>query len=62
MADAGGYKIKEYAVADIVANYEITKNLSIYAKLENAFDAYYEKVREYGMPPLGAFAGVKAKF
>lgn len=62
MADVGGYKIKEYTVADVVVNYDLTKNLSIYAKIENAFDQHYEEVVGYTATPFGAYGGVKAEF
>jgi len=62
MADSGGYKIKEYVTVDIVLNYNITKNFSVYAKLDNAFDQHYEEVVGFGMPPIAAYGGVKGKF
>jgi len=62
MADVGGVKRPEYTVADLVINYDLTKNFSIYGKMENILDKYYEEVTGYGMPPLGAYGGIKAKF
>ena len=62
MADVGNCKVKEYTVADFVVNYDLTNNISVYGKIENAFDQHYEEVTGYGTPPLGAYGGVKAKF
>lgn len=56
------YKVKEHTVVDMVANYDITKNFSVYCKINNLFNKYYEEVRGYTMAPFSAYGGVKAKF
>ncbi len=62
MSDSGGYKIKEYTVVDFITNYDLTKNLSVYVKLNNVFDQHYEEVLGYSTAPFAAYGGVKAKF
>jgi vitamin B12 transporter len=56
------FKDKEYAVLDGVINFEITKNLSVYAKMDNLMNKYYEDVRGYTTSPFAAYGGIKAKF
>lgn len=62
MSDSGGYKIKEYTVVDLVLNYDITKNFSIYGKIENALNKRYQETVGYGTAPFSVYGGVKAKF
>jgi vitamin B12 transporter len=56
------YKVKEYTVVDMVINYDISKTFSVYGKIDNLFNKYYEEVRGYTMAPFSAYGGVKAKF
>lgn len=56
------YKVKGYTVVNAVVNYDITKNYSVFARVENLFNKYYEEVRGYTMSPFGMYGGVKAKF
>jgi len=59
---ANTYKVKGFTVVDAAVNYDISKNFSVYAKLDNLFNKYYEEVRGYTMAPFSAYGGVKAKF
>ena len=56
------YKVKQFTVVDGVANYDISKKFSFYARVENLFNTYYEEVRGYTTSPFAAYGGVKAKF
>ncbi len=56
------YKVKEYTVVDMVTNYDINKNFSVYAKIDNLMNKHYENVRGYGTVPFSAYGGVKARF
>ena len=56
------YKIKEFTVVDGVVNYDITKNFSVYVKMDNLLNKYYEEVRGYGTPPFSVYGGIKARF
>ena len=62
MADSSGYKVKEYTVVGMVANYDLTRNISIYGKIDNALNKHYEEVVGYSTLPFAAYGGVKAKF
>lgn len=62
MFTLGTDKMKGYTIVDITAEYALTKNFTIYAKLNNAFDKHYQEVRGYGMPGINAYGGAKAKF
>ena len=55
-------KIKEYTVVDMTANYDISKNFSVYMKVDNLFNKYYEEARGYTTSPFALYGGVKAKF
>jgi len=55
-------KTGRYAVANLVANYEVNKNLSIYAKIDNLFNKYYQVVDGYATAPLSGYIGMRAKF
>ena len=62
----GTYDVKaqsgKYSVVNLVSNYTIDKNFSIYAKIENLFDKYYQTVNGYATAPLSAYAGIKVQF
>jgi len=49
-------------VINLIANYDLNKNLSIYAKIDNLFDKYYQVVDGYATAPLSGYVGFKAKF
>jgi len=55
-------KGKEYTVVDMILNYDISKNFSVYSKILNLFDAHYEEAIGYGTLPFTAYGGVKVKF
>jgi vitamin B12 transporter len=49
-------------VVNLAAEYEVNKQFSIFARIENLGDEQYEEV--FGFPALGrgAYAGFKLKF
>jgi vitamin B12 transporter len=55
-------KIKEYTVVSFVAEYDITKNISVHCKIINLFNKHYEEAIGYSTLPFSAYGGVKAKF
>ncbi|MDD5495765.1 MAG: TonB-dependent receptor [Candidatus Omnitrophica bacterium] len=59
---SNSYKVKEYTVVDMVVDYALTKNFSVYVKMNNLFNKYYEDVHGYTTSPFAAYGGVKAKF
>lgn len=60
--NTGTDKLKAYTKVDVVIDYAVTRELSLYTRMENLFDEYYEEVRSYGTPGFSAYGGVKAKF
>lgn len=62
----GSYDVKaqtgRYALINLVSNYKIDDNFSLYAKIENLFDKYYQTVDGYANAPFSAYAGIKAEF
>ncbi|MEO1121628.1 MAG: TonB-dependent receptor, partial [Pseudomonadota bacterium] len=51
-----------YLVVDLNASFEVTENVSIIGKVENAFDNDYQEVLGFGSQPLAATVGLKVKF
>ena len=59
-----GYNDKElssYTLVNLNARYNINKNISLYARIENLFDKEYETVYGYNQPDRGAYVGVNVK-
>jgi vitamin B12 transporter len=54
--------IEDYAVVNLAAEYEVNKQFSIFARIENLGDEQYEEV--LGFPNLGraAYGGFKVRF
>jgi vitamin B12 transporter len=59
---SGTDKLKPYTKVDLVVEYALTKQVSVYGRIENLFDEYYEEVRGYGTPGFSAYGGIKAAF
>ena len=59
--DAGAQTGK-YTLVNLVSNYDISKNFSVYAKIDNLFDKYYQVVDGYATAPVSAYVGINAKF
>lgn len=57
-----GAQTGKYAVVNFVADYNINKNFSVYAKIDNLFDKYYQIVDGYATAPLSAYLGMNVKF
>jgi len=51
-----------YALVNLTASYDITKNIQIFGRVNNLFDEDYEQVTGYGTPRVAGFAGVKLSF
>lgn len=57
-----GVQTGKYTVVNFVTNYDINKNFSVYAKIDNLFDKYYQVVDGYSTASLSAYLGMNAKF
>ena len=60
--DNEGTQTGRYTVVNLAVNYKLNDNLSIYTKVDNVTDKYYQVVDGYTTSPLSAYAGIKAKF
>ncbi|WP_457749713.1 TonB-dependent receptor domain-containing protein [Sulfurimonas sp.] len=61
-ADNSGAQTGKYTVADFVANFQASKKLSFYAKINNITDKYYQTVDGYETAGRSLFVGLKAKY
>lgn len=52
----------KYTVVNTVVNYDISKTLSLYGKMDNITDKYYQTVNGYATSPRAVYAGLKASF
>ena len=60
--DKQGAQTGKYTTIDVSADYQLTDNVNIYAKVENLTDKKYQTVDGYATSPRAFFAGVRAKF
>jgi vitamin B12 transporter len=51
-----------FITVNIAGNYDLTKQWSVYARVNNLLDRHYEDPVGFLQPAIGAFAGVKAHF
>ena len=58
----GGKKLGSYAVANIAAFFDISKNVRIFGRIENLFDDDYEETLGFGVPGIGFYGGAKIVF
>ena len=54
--------LDSYTLVNMVASYDVNKNMQVFARLDNLFDEEYEEVKGYGTPGLSAYGGVKLTF
>lgn len=57
-----GVQTGRYTVANAVVNYDVTKTVSVYGKIDNITDKYYQNVNGYATSPRAFYAGLKASF
>ena len=61
-ADKGGAQTGKYTVVDLVSSYDINDNFSVFAKVDNLFDKYYQVVDGYASAPRSGYIGLNAKY
>lgn len=54
--------LDDFVLVDARVAYQWNENTEVYVRGENLLDQKYEVVKGYGMPGIGVFAGVKARF
>ncbi len=52
----------KYTVVNLTANYDITKEIQVYGKVENLTDEYYQTAYNYASSPRAFSLGLKAQF
>ena len=57
-----GVQLKGYEVFDISARYAINQDLSLSARIENAFDANYQDIAAYNTSGAAGYVGVQYQF
>lgn len=55
-------KMPSYTLVDLGANYQLTKNLNLYANLNNLFDKKYEHTVGYSQDGRNVYVGLKGSF
>ena len=55
-------ELKSYTLARIAAEYKINDIVSLYGRVENAFNENYENVYGYGTPDRSVYVGLRANF
>jgi len=60
--DSALVSIPSFTVVDVVTNYKVNKNATVYARLENILDKRYEEVSGFGQPGRGLYVGIKTNF
>ena len=54
-------RLPSYAVFNVNARYQVSKEFSVFARIENLFDKDYQTTYGYDMPDRGVFAGINWK-
>jgi vitamin B12 transporter len=62
LANNQGEQTGKYTIANAVVNYEISNSLSIYTKIKNITDKYYQTVDGFATSPRAYYAGIKYEF
>lgn len=52
-------RLQGYVLVDLRAAYSVTKNVELFARIENLFDEQYETAYRYGTARRAAYAGVR---
>jgi vitamin B12 transporter len=52
-------ELSSYSLVNLSGNYNATKNIMLFGRIDNLFDEDYEEAGSYGTPGFSFFAGVK---
>ena len=54
--------LQRYTKIDVTLAYRVSDRYEIYGRIENLLDEDYEEIVDYGVPGLGGFVGLRARF
>ena len=54
--------LKAFTLVNLGATYQVTKQVEIYARIENLFDQAYQEVFSFAAPGRAGYAGVRLRF
>jgi len=57
-----GQQTGRYTIAHLNLNYDLTKDIKLYGKIENLTNKYYQSVDGYATSPRAFYAGIKYSF
>jgi vitamin B12 transporter len=55
-------RLRAFDVWNLIANYDVTKNVQAYVRADNLFNEKYEEILNFGTPVRSVFAGVKVLY
>ncbi|MCC6303837.1 MAG: TonB-dependent receptor [Rhodobacteraceae bacterium] len=58
----GGAPLGDFAVVNASLRYEVNDTTEAELRVENLFDTHYQRIRGYGTPGFGIFAGISTGF
>ena len=59
--DSGGITLPAYTVGDLTVQWDVSRALQLFARIENVADVHYETAKGYDQPARGFFAGLRWK-
>ncbi len=62
LAGAGDITMPSYTTVNLRGEYDLTRWVTVFARVENLFDAKYEEVYGYGSPGIAAYGGLRMVF
>ncbi|HSW03243.1 TonB-dependent receptor domain-containing protein [Aquabacterium sp.] len=57
--DSGGVTLPAYTVGDVTAQWDMSRDLQWFARIENVADVHYQTAQYYNQPARGVFAGLR---
>ena len=60
--NTGTDKLKPYTKVDLLGELSLTKEFSVYCRIENLLNKHYQETRGFAEPGLSVYGGVKSKF
>jgi vitamin B12 transporter len=57
-----GEQTGRYTIANFVTNYDLSKNVKLYGKIDNITDKYYQTINNYATSPRAYYGGITVSF